>query len=125
ANDLRVILVKLADRLHNMRTLGAMPPDKKRRIAKETLEIYAPIAHRLGMNEVRLELEDRSFYCMYPLRATRLQAALKTARGNRKELVEQIQTSIEKRLQRESINSMVIGREKHLYSIYEKMRSKK
>ena len=125
ANDLRVILVKLADRLHNMRTLGAMPPDKKRRIAKETLEIYAPIAHRLGMNEVRLELEDRSFYCMYPLRATRLQAALKTARGNRKELVEQIQASFEKRLQKDNINAIVIGREKHLFSIYEKMRQKK
>lgn len=125
ANDLRVILVKLADRLHNMRTLGAMPPDKKRRIAKETMEIYAPIAHRLGMNDVRLELEDRSFYCMYPLRASRLQAALKTARGNRKELVEQIQTSIEKRLDKESIAASVLGREKHLFSIYEKMRTKK
>lgn len=125
ANDLRVILVKLADRLHNMRTLGAMPADKKRRIAKETLEIYAPIAHRLGMNDMRLEFEDRGFYAMYPLRATRLQAALKTARGNRKELVEQIQTSIEKRLTREKIVAEVIGREKHLYSIYEKMRQKK
>lgn len=125
ANDLRVILVKLADRLHNMRTLGAMPQEKKRRIAKETLEIYAPIAHRLGMNDVRLELEDRSFYCMYPLRATRLQAALKTARGNRKELVEQIQTSLEKRLSKESLTAVVIGREKHLFSIYEKMRTKK
>jgi len=125
ANDLRVILVKLADRLHNMRTLGAMPADKKRRIAKETLEIYAPIAHRLGMNDVRLELEDRGFYCMHPLRATRLQAALKTARGNRKELVEQIQTSLEKRLNRENLTAVVIGREKHLFSIYEKMRQKK
>jgi RelA/SpoT family (p)ppGpp synthetase len=125
ANDLRVILVKLADHLHNMRTLGAMPPEKKRRIAKETLEIYAPIAHRLGMNDVRLELEDRSFYCMYPLRATRLQAALKTARGNRKELVEQIQTSLEKRLIKENLTAVVIGREKHLFSIYEKMRTKK
>jgi GTP diphosphokinase / guanosine-3',5'-bis(diphosphate) 3'-diphosphatase len=125
AKDLRVILVKLADRLHNMRTLGAMPPDKKRRIAKETLEIYAPIAHRLGMNDVRLELEDRGFYSMYPLRATRLQAALKSARGNRKELVEQIQTSLEKRLAMEGLNAIVIGREKHLFSIYEKMRTKK
>jgi guanosine-3',5'-bis(diphosphate) 3'-pyrophosphohydrolase len=125
ANDLRVILVKLADRLHNMRTLGAMPPDKKRRIAKETLEIYAPIAHRLGMNDLRMEFEDRGFYAMYPLRATRLQAALKTARGNRKELVEQIQTSIEKRLQRENLIAVVVGREKHLFSIYEKMRQKK
>jgi len=125
ANDLRVILVKLADRLHNMRTLGAMPPDKKRRIAKETLEIYAPIAHRLGMNDLRLELEDRGFYTMYPLRATRLQAALKSARGNRKELVEQIQTALEKRLTSENLTAIVIGREKHLFSIYEKMRTKK
>ena len=125
ANDLRVILVKLADRLHNMRTLGAMPPDKKRRIAKETLEIYAPIAHRLGMNDLRLELEDRGFYSMYPLRATRLQAALKSARGNRKELVEQIQTALEKRLTSENLTAIVIGREKHLFSIYEKMRTKK
>ena len=125
ANDLRVILVKLADRLHNMRTLGAMPPDKKRRIAKETLEIYAPIAHRLGMNNMRLEFEDRGFYTMYPLRASRLQAALKTARGNRKELVEKIQTAIEKRLEHEHLAALVIGREKHLYSIYEKMRQKK
>jgi GTP pyrophosphokinase len=125
ADDLRVILVKLADRLHNMRTLGAMPPHKKRRIAKETLEIYAPIANRLGMNDLRLELEDRGFYSMYPLRATRMQAALKTARGNRKELVEQIQTAIEKRLGREQVNAVVIGREKHLYSIYQKMRQKK
>ncbi|MBU2884519.1 bifunctional GTP diphosphokinase/guanosine-3',5'-bis pyrophosphate 3'-pyrophosphohydrolase [Gilvimarinus agarilyticus] len=125
ADDLRVILVKLADRLHNMRTLGAMPPHKKRRIAKETLEIYAPIAHRLGMNDLRLEFEDRGFYAMYPLRATRMQAALKTARGNRKELVEQIQTAIEKRLNREKITAVVIGREKHLFSIYQKMRQKK
>jgi RelA/SpoT family (p)ppGpp synthetase len=125
ANDLRVILVKLADRLHNMRTLGAMPPDKKRRIAKETLEIYAPIAHRLGMNDLRLELEDRGFYSMYPLRATRLQAALKSARGNRKELVEQIQTALEKRLYSENLTAIVVGREKHLFSIYEKMRTKK
>lgn len=125
ANDLRVILVKLADRLHNMRTLGAMPPEKKRRIAKETLEIYAPIAHRLGMNDMRMEFEDRGFYAMYPLRATRLQAALKIARGNRKELVEQIQTSIEKRLARENLTAIVLGREKHLFSIYEKMRLKK
>ncbi len=125
AKDLRVILVKLADRLHNMRTLGAMPPDKKHRIAKETLEIYAPIAHRLGMNDLRVEFEDRGFYAMYPLRATRMQAALKTARGNRKELVEQIQAAIENRLQSENLTALVVGREKHLYSIYQKMRQKK
>jgi guanosine-3',5'-bis(diphosphate) 3'-pyrophosphohydrolase len=125
AKDIRVILVKLADRLHNMRTLGALHPEKKRRIAKETLEIYAPIAQRLGMNNIRLELENRGFAAMYPLRSERLQTALKTARGNRKELVEKIQNAIELRLEREQINSLVIGREKHLFSIYQKMRNKK
>jgi GTP diphosphokinase / guanosine-3',5'-bis(diphosphate) 3'-diphosphatase len=124
AKDIRVIVVKLADRLHNMRTLGAMPADKKRRIAKETLEIYAPIAHRLGMNDLRIEFEDRGFSAMYPLRASRLQASLKQVRGNRKALVENIQFAIEARLQRENIDALVIGREKHLYSIYNKMRSK-
>lgn len=124
AKDIRVILVKLADRLHNMRTLGALKPEKKRRIAKETLEIYAPIAQRLGMNNVRLELENRGFAAMHPLRSERLQLALKAARGNRKELVEKIQSAIEYRLERESIDALVIGREKHLYSIYKKMRTK-
>lgn len=125
AKDIRVILVKLADRLHNMRTLGALKPEKKRRIAKETLEIYAPIAQRLGMNNVRLELENRGFAAMYPSRSERLQTALKAARGNRKELVEKIQNAIELRLEQESIDALVIGREKHLYSIYKKMRNKK
>jgi len=124
ARDLRVIVVKLSDRLHNMRTLGALPPEKKRRIAKETLEIYAPIAHRLGMNDWRIEFEDRGFAAMHPLRATRLHASLQQVRGNRKTLVEKIQASIELRLQRERIDGLVIGREKHLYSIYNKMRSK-
>lgn len=125
ARDIRVILVKLADRLHNMRTLNALSPEKKRRIAKETIEIYAPIAHRLGMNDMRVEYEDRGFTAMYPLRAKRLQAALNTVRGNRKELVEKIQQAIELRLERDGINALVIGREKHLYSIYQKMRTKK
>src|SRR5690606_41917143 len=111
-------------RLHNMRTLGAMPPDKKRRIAKETLEIYAPIAHRLGMNDLRIEFEDRGFTAMYPLRAARLQASLKRVRGNRKALVENIQSAIEARLQREDIGALVIGREQPLYSMYNKMRTK-
>ena len=124
AQDLRVIIVKLADRLHNMRTLGALAPEKKRRIAKETLEIYAPIAHRLGMNDLRVEFEDRGFAAMYPLRAARLQASLKNVRGNRRALVEKIQSAIETRLQRENIPSLVIGREKHLFSIYSKMRNK-
>lgn len=124
ARDLRVIVVKLSDRLHNMRTLGALPAEKKRRIAKETLEIYAPIAHRLGMNDWRIEFEDRGFSAMHPLRATRLHASLQQVRGNRKTLVEKIQAAIEMRLQREHIEGLVIGREKHLYSIYNKMRSK-
>lgn len=124
ARDLRVIVVKMADRLHNMRTLGALAPEKKRRIAKETLEIYAPIAHRLGMNDLRIEFEDRCFTAMFPLRAARLHASLKKVRGNRKALVENIQAAIEARLAREDIVGDVIGREKHLYSIYNKMRSK-
>lgn len=124
ARDLRVIVVKLSDRLHNMRTLGALPPEKKRRIAKETLEIYAPIAHRLGMNDWRIEFEDRGFAAMHPLRATRLHASLQQVRGNRKTLVEKIQSAIERRLAREKIDGLVIGREKHLFSIYNKMRNK-
>ena len=124
AKDLRVIVVKLSDRLHNMRTLGVMPPEKKRRIAKETLEIYSPIAQRLGMNDWRVEFEDQCFKAMHPLRSRRLQASLQTVRGNRKSIVEKIQIAIEERLQRDEINGLVIGREKHLYSIYEKMRSK-
>ncbi|MBY6211513.1 bifunctional GTP diphosphokinase/guanosine-3',5'-bis pyrophosphate 3'-pyrophosphohydrolase [Microbulbifer agarilyticus] len=125
ARDIRVILVKLADRLHNMRTLGSLKPGKRARIARETLEIYAPIANRLGMNDVRIEFEDRAFFAIYPLRASRLRAALVAARGNRKELLEKIQNAIELRLERENIDALVIGREKHLFSIYQKMRSKK
>ncbi|TLM79025.1 bifunctional GTP diphosphokinase/guanosine-3',5'-bis pyrophosphate 3'-pyrophosphohydrolase [Microbulbifer harenosus] len=125
ARDIRVILVKLADRLHNMRTLGSLKPEKRARIARETLEIYAPIANRLGMNDVRIEFEDRAFFAIYPLRASRLRAALVAARGNRKELLEKIQNAIELRLERENIDALVIGREKHLFSIYQKMRSKK
>ena len=90
AKDIRVILVKLADRLHNMRTLGVLKPEKSRRIARETLEIYAPIAMRLGMNTVRMEFEDLGFSALYPMRARRIEAALLKARGNRKELVDKI-----------------------------------
>jgi len=124
AKDIRVILVKLADRLHNMRTLGALRPEKSRRIAKETLEIYAPIAQRLGINSIRLELENRGFAAMYPMRSNMLKKALHGARGNRKELVEKFQNALELRLEREEMNALVIGREKHLFSIYQKMRSK-
>lgn len=122
SKDIRVILVKLADRLHNMRTLGVLRPDKRRRIARETLEIYAPIAQRLGINDMRIEFEDRGFQALYPMRAQRLSAALEQARGRRKDLVVEIQEAIELRLQKEDFDAEVTGREKHLYSIYKKMR---
>lgn len=124
ARDIRVILVKLADRLHNMRTLGVLQPEKARRIARETLEIYAPIAMRLGMNTVRTEFEDLGFRALYPMRATRIEAALRHARGNRKELVGKIRDQIEETLAQEGHDAHVVGREKHLYSIYQKMKSK-
>lgn len=124
AKDIRIILIKLADRLHNMRTLGIMRPDKKRRIARETLEIYAPIANRLGMKTVCLELEDLCFQAIHPMRYQVLDKAVKEARGHRKEIVDKIRTAIEERLHNEGLNVPVIGREKHLFSIYQKMRSK-
>lgn len=122
--DIRVILVKLADRLHNMRTVGVMRADKRRRIARETLEIYAPIAYRLGMNNVRLELEDLGFQALYPMRYRVLDESVKKARGNRKEIVSKIESSILERLKQEGVEARVLGREKHLYSIYKKMRTK-
>lgn len=122
--DIRVILIKLADRTHNMRTLGALRPDKKRRIAKETLEIYAPIANRLGIHEFKNELENLGFQALYPMRSRALAAAVKQARGNRKEVIQNIQTEIETRLEEVGINGDVLGREKHLYSIYRKMLNK-
>ncbi len=125
AKDIRVILVKLADRLHNMRTLGVLQPEKRRRIARETLEIYAPIAMRLGMNTVRMEFEDLGFTALHPMRAERIRAALKNARGNRNELVEKIRHQLEAALEQEGHDVEVVGREKHLYSIYKKMRTKK
>ncbi len=125
ARDIRVILVKLADRLHNMRTLGALNPEKRRRIAKETLEIYAPIANRLGMNRIYAEFEDLGFKAMHPMRADRILAAVKKSRGNRKELVNKIEQTIADCLQREGLAGEVNGREKHLYSIYRKMRDKR
>jgi len=122
--DIRVILVKLADRLHNMRTLGIMRPDKRQRIAKETLDIYSPIANRLGMNKMRLELEELGFQALYPLRYRVLDDRMRKLRGNRKEIVGKIESSLKERLKQEGIGSEVIGREKHLYGIYKKMRSK-
>ena len=125
SRDIRVMLVKLADRLHNMRTLGVLSPEKRRRIARETIDIYAPIAQRLGINDIRLEFEDLGFAAMYPLRHRRLREALKASRKNRKEVVTEIQQAIELRLERESVHVEVKGREKHLWSIYLKMREKK
>jgi len=125
AQDIRVILVKLADRLHNMRTLGVLQTTKAKRIAKETLDIYAPIAMRLGMNNVRMEFEDLGFSALYPMRATRIDAALRNARGHRKELVEKIRHQVATTLAQEGHDVTVTGREKHLYSIYKKMKSKR
>jgi RelA/SpoT family (p)ppGpp synthetase len=122
--DIRVILIKLADRTHNMRTLGALRPDKRRRIARETLEIYAPIAHRLGIHDMKNELEDLGFAAMYPLRHRALGGAVKQARGHRKEIIENTRKEIETRLQDNKIKGDVKGREKHLYSIYRKMKNK-
>jgi RelA/SpoT family (p)ppGpp synthetase len=122
--DIRVIMVKLADRLHNMRTLGAMPLPKRRRIARETLEIYAPIAHRLGMNAMRVELEDLGFEALYPLRSKVLLKHLKRARGHQKEMIAKITDSLSQALVREKILGRVEGREKHLYSVYRKMHIK-
>ncbi|MFP4244557.1 MAG: bifunctional GTP diphosphokinase/guanosine-3',5'-bis pyrophosphate 3'-pyrophosphohydrolase [Ectothiorhodospira sp.] len=123
--DLRVILVKLADRLHNMRTLGVLRPDKGRRIARETLEIYAPIAQRLGMNAMRRELEVLGFAAYHPQRYKILQAAVKRSRGHRKEVMQKIETSICSRMEEAGIVSRIVGREKNLYSIYRKMRQKR
>lgn len=122
--DIRVILIKLADRTHNMRTLGSLRPDKRRRIARETLEIYSPIAHRLGIHDIKNELEDLGFQAMYPMRHRALKAAVKQARGNRKEVIENTRKEVETRLAAFGINAQTIGREKHLYSIYRKMKNK-
>jgi len=122
AEDIRVILVKLADRLHNMRTLGAMPPVKQRRIARETLDIYAPVASRLGMRDLQVELEDLAFQAFYPMRAKYIRRAVVEARGKRKDLITDIQSSLQERLQQEGLSGFVNGRQKHLYSIYQKMR---
>ena len=124
-NDIRVILVKLADRLHNLRTLGVLRPDKRRRIARETLEIYAPIAQRLGINTIRLELEELGFAALYPMRHRILTQQVVKARGHRKEIINKIRNALKRRMRQEKIPAQIIGREKHLYGIYQKMRAKK
>ena len=121
ARDVRVILIKLADRLHNMRTLDAVPPAKRRRVARETMEIYAPIANRLGLNELFHELQELAFSHMFPLRYRVLVKATRNARGNRHELVGKIEAAVKAKLAEARIEAAVSGREKHIYSIYRKM----
>ena len=124
ARDVRVMLIKLADRLHNMRTLDGLPAEKRRRIARETMEIYAPIANRLGLNSIYQELEDLAFRYLYPRRYQVLSKAVRAARGNRREVVDKIRAAIERKLADAGIKATVTGREKHLYSIYSKMHDK-
>ena len=119
SNDIRVILVKLADRLHNMRTLEALKPEKRRRIARETLEVYAPIALRLGVNSIRLELEELGFATLYPMRHRILTEQINKARGHRKEIISKIRTALKRRMRQEKIPGQILGREKHLHGIYQ------
>jgi RelA/SpoT family (p)ppGpp synthetase len=123
--DLRVIMVKLADRTHNMRTIDSMSVQKRRQVARETLEIYAPVAERLGLYKMKLELEDLGFRALYPQRYRVIERALKKARGNQKEFLGKIEKALEGALKKAGINAAVESREKHLYSIYRKMRRKK
>ena len=125
ARDVRVILIKLADRLHNMRTLDAMAPTHRKRIARETIDIYVPIANRLGLNALFLELQDLSFKHLYPLRYRILAHAIKTARGNRREVMNRLLDVIREGLARSHIAAVVTGREKTVYSVYKKMREKR
>lgn len=124
ARDVRVILIKLADRLHNMRTLTVMQPHKRARIARETIEIYAPIANRLGLNNLYQDLQDLSFQHLYPNRYEVLTKALTRARGNRREMVDKILGSIRNTLSENKVDAIVTGREKSIYSIYKKMLEK-
>jgi guanosine-3',5'-bis(diphosphate) 3'-pyrophosphohydrolase len=125
ANDIRVILVKLADRLHNMRTLAPLPPEKRREIARETLDFYAPIANRLGIHSMKVELEELSFRNLYPMRAGLIERAVRASRGSHRELVDMVRQSLEECIRRDEIDATVFGREKHLYSIYRKMRTQR
>ena len=123
--DIRVILVKLADRLHNMKTMDSMPTDKQARIARETLEIYAPIANRLGINHMKVDLEDLGFRYLYPFRYSVLDRTLRRSKGSQRQIVKKISERIMEAMEQEGIEGEVIGREKHLYSIYKKMAEKK
>ncbi|MEG0593174.1 MAG: HD domain-containing protein, partial [Coprobacillus sp.] len=121
AKDIRVILIKLADRLHNMRTLEYMRPDKQQRIARETLEVYAPIAHRLGINDIRIELEDLSLYYLDPKAYKEISELLEEKRSERKEAVDKMMNSVRDILDKHHIEYRIKGRAKHIYSIYKKM----
>ena len=123
--DIRVILVKLADRLHNMKTMDSMPTEKQARIARETLEIYAPIANRLGINHMKVDLEDLGFRYLYPFRYSVLDRTLRRSKGSQRQIVKKISERIMEAMEQEGIEGEVIGREKHLYSIYKKMAEKK
>jgi RelA/SpoT family (p)ppGpp synthetase len=123
--DIRVILVKLADRLHNMQTLDAMPAEKKARIARETLDIYAPIANRLGINRFKVELENLGFRYLYPFRYRVLDKALRRSKGSQRQMIKKLSEEFDAALREEGIEAQIIGREKHLYSIYKKMSEKK
>jgi len=123
-DDIRVILIKLADRIHNMRTLGVMPDEKRRRIARETLEVYAPIANRLGIYRMKNELEDLGFKALYPARHRVLAEAVATRQRDRVELVQKFEIVAKAKLEAAGLEAEVHGREKHLYSLYQKMRKK-
>ena len=124
SRDVRVILIKLADRLHNMRTLDAVSPEQRRRVARETIEIYAPIANRLGLDSLFREMHELAFQNLHPHRHRVLAKAVKAARGNRREGVNKVLAEIKKRLPAVGIGAVVTGREKHIYSIYKKMTEK-
>src|SRR3954465_740381 len=121
ARDVRIILIKLADRLHNMRTLGAVNPAKRRRVARETMEIYAPIANRLGLNMVYHELQELAFSHLFPLRYRVLPKATKAARGNRREMITRTLEAVKKKVADSGIDATIFGREKHVFSTYRKM----
>ena len=125
ANDARVILVKLCDRLHNMRTIEHVPRQKQIQKSKETLDLYGPLALRVGMQDIRAELEDRAFKCIHPMRADLLKSAIKTSSGGRKKIVQKIRKDLKKRLKTNGIEDAAVkGREKNLYSIYNKIKTK-
>ena len=124
ANDVRVIVVKLCDRLHNMRTIDHLPRYKQIYVCKETLEIYGPLALRIGMQDVRAELEDRAFKCLHPLRAKMLKSAIKKSSGGRKKIIYKIRKELKEHLKNNGVLSTVQGREKNLYSVYRKIKVK-